>query len=516
MRIKTPVLRSINRLCTTTDFSNRRIADILTIAPNTVRYYREKFDEFNLKWKVVKDMDDDSFTSYFVRKKKLSKQKVMPDWSLIYERKSKNKYLTLEAIHKEYCAAYKENAYGYTQFTHYFRRYVKKLDISMRLHRYPGETMFVDFAGTLVPYKDPNRKGNILKAQIFVAVLGFSSYTFVYATRSQQSGDFIEAHVKAFEFFGGVTDSLIPDNLKSAVTKAGRDLVLQKTYQDMAEHYETQIFPARVRKPQDKAVAEQGVLFASRWIISELLERTFFSVEEINVAIAKLLFPLNERPMKNYKGSRKSRFESHEKETLKPLPNEPFRFLKCFAKQVVPSNYYVKVEGHFYSVPYGLAHDFVEAKISNNVVEIFHKNARVAVHQRSFDVGGFTADKNHFSPQHLAYANQSKQIFLDWAEGIGEATKKIIEMQYEGKSDTYSVANKTCSALKGLTAKYSVEEIEAACQKALSIAAPTITSIRSILRTGFYKVNQESISSQLPLPLHDNVRGADYYQTGDI
>jgi len=354
------------------------------------------------------------------------------------------------------------------------------------------------------------KTGEENKAQVFVACLGYSNYTFAWASKSQSLGDFIEAHIRSFEFFKGVPAVLIPDNLKSAVTRPGRDLVLNRSYQAMAQHYGTQIIPARVRKPQDKGKAEQAVLMVSRKIIAALRSYTFFSIAEINEAIAELLPKVNRRSLRNYSGTPETRSEA-DRQAQKPLPDQPFEFSEWVTKQKVAKDYHIKIHKHFYSVPFYLIGEYVEARVSQHLVEIFHLNKRVASHVRSHEEGGFTVDKNHMAPQHLAYANRDLEGFVKWAKDYGRATEAVIRAQYDGQPEHSMIAARACSKLQKLARTEELADYEAACQRAIDIASPTAKSIQSILRTGLFRLNRPDLEHQVHLPLHENVRGASYY-----
>lgn len=515
MSIPTNVLRELSRLFDNTNYSNRYIGKILGIAPNSVTHYRKRFIDLQMNHKSIVDLDDPALLALLQLRRGKSNDKVMPDYLSIHERKSKNKYLSLQLLWEEYRAEFKENAYCYAQFTHYYRQFLKKIDISLRLTHFPGEAMFVDYAGTLIPWTDIKTKQQH-KAQVFVAVLGHSNYTFVYASRSQKIEDWIQAHIEAFKFFGGVPEAVIPDNLKSAVTKAGPFPEINRSYSDSMTHYGTHILPSRVRKPQDKAKAEQGVLFATRWITAKLLEQQFFSLEEINTAIAELLPGLNQRSLRDYPGSRQSRFEENEKQALKPLPTMPYEYSAWQAPQKVPSDYHVKVLGHFYSVPFEKVGERVEIRVSQKVVEIFLHSKCIASHIRNHVEGGVTTNPQHLAPQHSAYQKQSIEHYLEWAAEFGEQTAAVVRAQYEGKRVDSMVANKACSQLQSLARLYDVVEFEAACARAVAIASPTVKSVRSILSTGLYKLEQTVKPVQGLLPLHDNVRGAGYYAQGGL
>jgi len=434
MGIKIDVLRNIGRLVCTSDLSNRKIADLLRVAPNTVGFYRRRIDGETLTWKMIESLDDLEFVSRLRLKRKRLAQKVMPDWKLIYERLMTNKHLTLEVLHEEYKGILKERAYGYSQFTFYYRKYLKKLNVSMKLRRYPGEVTQVDFAGTRIPWKDP-KTGKVQHAEIFVAVLPSSNYTFACAVSSQNSRDFITAHVKAFNFFGGVTECVIPDNLKSGVTRPGIDPAINQSYQDLADFYVFVVLPARVRKPKDKGSVESHVRLVSRRITAPLLERTFFSVDEINDAMQTLLPDLNAREMKDYGESRTSRFERLEKSKLRPLPVYPFEYFERTTPLSVSNQGYVKVLGHFYSVPFTLDSERVDPRVFDQKVEIYHNNVLVASHKRSHEKGESTTDKKHMHPKNAAFAGQGLLLFLDWAKNFGPYTEAVIQAQYKGKRD---------------------------------------------------------------------------------
>lgn len=505
-------LRELSRLLLSTNYSNRRISAMTEVAPNTAKLYRQRLIEEEIGLEQLLQLNDLQLLQRLTRVKGIHGEKVMPDWPELHERRRKNKYLTLALLHEEYQAEFGVRAYKYSQFTEYYRQYCKKIDVSMRLLHEPGEALYVDYAGKLIPWKDP-KTGSKYKAQVFISTMGYSGYLFMWASRSQNVEDWIQAHVRAFEFYGGLPQCVVPDNLKSAVISPYRTdnpLALNRNYQDMNRHYGVHIVPARVRKPQDKAKAEQGVLFGTRWITSRLLERQFFSLEEINTAIAELLPSLNERPLRNYPGSRQSRFEEIERAALRPLPVQPYEFGQWQAKQKVPKDYHVKVDGHFYSVPYSLVGEHVEPRLKVNTLELFHQGICVATHVRSHDVGGFTCLPGHMPTAHQAYAKQDKNHYLQWAQAFGASAIAVVESQYQGLSDRSIVANRACSNLRSIARLHETEDFELACARAIDISSPTVKSVQSILRTGLYKLNARQ-EAETKLPQHDNVRGASYY-----
>lgn len=514
MKLTTYVLREIIRLREVTTYSDRKIAEILGIAANTVGDYGRKIEKHKLSYAQAVSMSDEELIAKLMVVKGRDESKQMPDLPALDKRLKDNKHLTLQVAHEEYQAIYKENAYCYSQFTHFYRKYLKKIDVVMRQRHYPGEAMYVDYAGTIIPWIDQKNNGVKREAQIFIAVLGHSNKTFMMASRSQKLEDWIEAHNRALYYFGGVPEAVIPDNLKSAVTKPGPNLVLNRTYEEMARYYCFVIIPARVKKPKDKAKAEQGVLFATRWITARLLERTFYSIEEINQAIAELLPELNERPLRNYPGTRQSRFEEGDKRALASLPEHPFKFAVWVPAQKVGKDYHIRVYGHWYSLPFSLVGEEVEARVTHNMVEITHQNKRVATHQRQHEEGGFTTDRAHMAPSHKAYADQDLGGFVKWAKDFGPSTEAVVRAQFDKHHKHSMIARNACNNLRKLARLYDSADFEAACARAEEIASLTVKSVQSILRTGLYKLDDSELSTQHQLPVHDNVRGSSYYTQG--
>lgn len=504
--------REALRLIHQSNFSNNAIGKALGISPNTVKRCRAVSHEQTLDWETVQAMDDRELLDCFLRKRNRTSDKVMPDWSEI-QKLMQVKHQTLIQLWEEYQEQYKCNAYSYSQFTYHYRLFLKKVDVCMRQVHYAGETVFVDYAGKTIPYWD-NRTQEQKRAQVFVGVLGCSNYTFAWASASQKLPDWLEAHSKMFAFFGGVPATIVPDNLKSAVTVPGRNLMLNRSYQDLAEHYGCIVVPARVRKPQDKSKAEIGVKLITQWISIPLSRQQFFSLEEMNEAISELLVKFNQRPLKRLPGNRLSRFEELDKPVLKPLPREPYQFSEWTAEQKVGPDYHLLVRGHAYSVPFQLVGEKVSARISANMVELFCLNKRVATHVRNDLQGEATTDPNHRPASHQAYANLSFEHFLSWANRLGESVVSVVEAQFSGKPQHSLSARKACSQLQGLTKQYGETRLAKACQRALTIQSPTLKSIRSILQHNLDATVETLDSVKTQIPSHENVRGSDYYQGG--
>jgi transposase len=501
--------REILRLISKTDFSNRRIARLISVSPNTVKRYRDKVKE---SAHVIDDLlclDDHKLEESLKDTVSFMSDKRMPDWGYIHKQ-MQYRHQTLLRIWEDYCISNPQDAYSYSQFTYHYRKHTSKISLSMRQQHYAGEAVLVDYAGRTVEWTDMQTH-EVHKAQIFVAVMGCSNYTFAFASKSQKLEDWIDAHVKMYEFLGGSPQTVICDNLKSAVTKGGLFPTINRSYMECIKHYESVIDPARVRKPKDKAKAESGVLFICRWILAALSNHRFFSIDEINDAIAPLLDRFNERPFKDLPGNRKSRFEEFDKPELRPLPDSPFEYAEWVTKQKVRPDYHVLVQKHNYSVPFRLVSEIVEARVTTKVVEIFHLNKRIAVHPRSDVMGGQTTNPDHSPASHHAYASLTKVEFMKWALSIGPCAMEVVDKQFEHKADHSIPAKKACVQLKKLARIYTQERFENACLRALQICSPTATTVGSILKNHMDKVEGEEMPVQEQLPLHYNVRGAEYY-----
>lgn len=505
--------KEILRYVLTTDMSNRLIGRSLKVSHNTVGRYRTIAKNLNLKWDVLQDVSDNKITELVSVERKRLESKLMPDWEYIHKQ-MKMPNVTLHLLWEDYRFTCPKNSYSYSQFTHYFRKYVKKIDLSMRQNHKAGECIFVDFAGTTVLYFDAAT--NIeKKAQIFVAVMGCSNYTFACAVESQKIPDWIEAHNKMYAYIGGIPEIVVPDNLKSAVVKTGHDLTINRSYLEQSKYYGIAVVPTRVRKPKDKAKAENGVLIISRYILARLRHRKFFSVDDINKAIYELLWQLNEKPFKKLPGCRRSRFEELDKPLLKPYPGKPFEFAEWISKQKVNRDYHIRIYDHYYSTPFELVGEYVEARVTKNIVEILYSGRRIASHPRSYIVGGHTTIPVHQPKEHRQYSNLTPENLMAWARKIGPASVSAIEYQFKCRPHT-ALGLKPCSSLQKLAKEYGHEKFELACKRAEKIGSLTLTSIKSILRRRMAELYDEQAPLQMKLPLHQNVRGAKYYETQGV
>lgn len=504
-------IREILRMILTTDISNRQIAKLNNVSRTSVIKYRARLKDRQLGWPDIENSSDSGLVSLLRRMPQVASTVVQPDYAWVH-REMQHRGVTRLLLWEEYALANPGRAYSYSQFTHYYRQYLGRVDLVMRQSHRAGEVTFVDFAGRTLNWTNKTT-GEEHQAQLFVAVLGCSKLTFVYAVASQKLRHWIEAHNAMLRYFGGVTEILCPDNLKSAVTKAGPEPELNRTYREFAKHNDSVIVPARSGKPKDKALAELGVKLAYRWILARLRHRKFFSLDEINRAIAELLKAFNDRPFQKLPGCRRSRFEELDKPVLRPLPLEPFEYAEWTPPYKVGADYHVRINQHFYSVPHELVTRRVEGRVTNNVVEIFHDGRRVAAHSRCDEPGGHTTNPQHQPKAHRAFTNQKPALVRQWAKSIGPNALSVIEHQFETRRHDV-LALKACSSLQRLAKSYGQDRFEAACGRAIQICSPTPKSVKSILQHGLDAMDPRDRPVQVNLPLHENVRGAAYYSKG--
>ncbi len=500
--------KEILRLVTTTAMSSRHVARVFKKPHSTVRRYRKIVERLEIRWTDIEAMDDEGIARLLRGERNCFPQKRLPDYAHIHK-EMQVRHVTLQMLWEEYRLADPDDAYSYTQFTHYYRQHVKRLDVTMRQVRRAGERAYVDFAGATIPWRD-RATGEEHDAHVFVGALGASSYTFAYATASQSSADWIDANNRMLQFFGGAPQLIVPDNLKAAVIRPGREPEINRVYLEFARHYNLVIDPARPRRPRDKASAEMSVLLVSR-LVARLRHRKFFSLAEVNAAIAELLIILNNRPYKRIPGEcRRSRFEALDKPQLRPLPADLFEYAEWSGPMKVGLDYHVPVKGHHYSVPYTLVHAMVEARTGVNTVEVFHKGRRVASHVRSNDLGGHTTHCEHQPSNHRFHAERTPAHFLEWAATIGSAAVAAVEHQFTEKRHP-ALGVRACTTLEKLAKDHGAAHFEAACRRAKSIGSLTVTSIRSILRRKLNDLTDIDTPIQVALPLDHNVRGAQYY-----
>jgi transposase len=416
--------------------------------------------------------------------------------------------VTLQLLWDEYKAANPEG-FQYSWFCDSYRHWLGKVDVVMRQTHRAGEKLFVDYAGQTVPVIDP-QSGEVLDAQIFVAALGASNFTYAEATWTQRLPDWIGSHVRAFNYLGSVPAIVVPDNLKSAVHLAHRyEPELNPTYAEMGQHYGVAIIPTRSARPRDKSKVEVAVLVVERWILARLRNRQFFSLAELNAAIAELLELLNNRPFKKLPGTRRSTFESLDRPALQPLPATPYQYAE-WKKVRVNIDYHVAIDKHYYSVPYQLVKQQLEARITTNTVELLHKGKRVASHRRSYQPGRHTTVNAHMPKAHREYAEWTPQRLVRWARETGPATAKLVEVILTSRPHPQH-GFRACLGIMRLAKNYTTPRLEAASRRALAIGSCSYKSVESILKNGLDRKPLPATAIDTPAIEHDNLRGSDYY-----
>jgi transposase len=502
-------IRETLRLHHDSGLGQRPIARCLNISRTTVADYLHRAKVASLCWPLPEELTDQKlYNLLFPPAAPVpALDRPLPDCPYLHN-ELKRKGVTLMLLWEEYIAEH-PHGYRYSYFCDLYRTWARKLKISMRQTHKAGEKLFVDYAGHTLPIVNPHT-GEISEAQIFVAVLGASSYTFAEATLTQGLHDWLGSHTRAFAFFGGVPELVVPDNLKSAVSKPCRyEPDLNPSYQDLAEHYGTAVIPARVRKPKDKAKAEVGVQVVERWILAHLRKQTFFSLAEANTAIRSLLDDLNCRPFKKLPGCRKEAFEALDLPVLKPLPVEPYTFAQ-WKKVRSGIDYHVEIYGHYYSVPSQLRGQQLEARITADTVECFHQRKRVASHLRSAQKGRHTTVFAHMPQGHQSQADWTPERLIRWAAKTGPKTAAMTEAILASRQHAQQ-AFRSAMGLIQLAKVYTPERLEAACDLALEGGANSYKSVNSILKT---KLDQQPRQQTLPntTPIaHDNIRGGHYY-----
>ncbi len=396
------------------------------------------------------------------------------------------------------------------------RKGVRARKLSLRQGRRPGAKLFVEDSGDKPSVVDP-KTGEAREVELFVATLGASNLSYAEATWTQKLPDWTASHVRTFEFLGGVTKLVVPDQLRSAVSKPHRyEPELNRSYAELAEHYDTTVIPARPRKPKDKAKVEAAVLVVQRWILARLRHETFFSLAALNARIAELLVEFNLRPMQGYGGqSRRERFEMLDRPALQPLPTHRYVYAK-WSKARVNRDYHVDIEGHFYSLPFQLVGEVVETRCSAATVEVYCRDRRVAAHQRSVEVGGCTTLREHMPKAHQAHADQSPSRLIERAGRVGPRTQMLITDIFDHKRHPEH-GYRACVGILQLEKRYGAERLEAAAHRALLTGIRRCSQMETLLKNGLDRLGVAGLeeaeeSTQIE---HDNVRGAAYFAGGE-
>ena len=492
--------------------SHREIARALAVGAGTVHEVARRAGVAGITtWAAVEHLSEDELEAQLYPASSASKARPIADAAQLHL-ELRRPGVTLRLLHEEYAQA-NPNAYGYTQFVAHYRAWADTQRVTMRQVHTAGEKVFVDYAGKKPSIVDA-KTGERRQVELFVAVLGASNYTWAEATETQRIPDWIGSHVRLLEYLGGVPRLIVPDQLKSGVTTASRyDPTIQRTYEELAQHYSTAILPARPASPRDKAKVEGGVLIAERWILGRLRNVTCFSLDELNEQIAALLLDLNTRAMKRYGTSRRELFDKLDAPALAPLPMQRFTHGE-WSHAKVALDYHVRADHHDYSVPYRLVGEAIEVRTSAAIVEMYLRGKRVASHARSHERGGTTTSLDHMPMAHRKHAEQSVEEILAWSTQIGPHTKTLVERVLTDRPHPEH-GYRSCLGLRRLVKRYGPARVESACERALVFGARSYRHVESILQRQLDTQPLPTLTTsdaEAPAPLdHEQIRGPNYY-----
>ena len=507
-------IKEILRLKWEANLSARKIASSCSISHHTVAKILKAAEDAGVNWPLPEELDDAALENLlYPEQNKGMISRPEPDPEYVH-RELKRKHVTLMLLWCEYKQAHPDGLM-YSQFCERYRQWRGSLDISMHQNHKAGEKLFVDWAGGTFPIVD-RETGAISKAYLFLATLGASSYSYAEGFLSQDLPQWIAANIHAFYHFQGVTEIIVPDNLKTGVSKPNYyEPDINPTYQNMAEYFGTAIIPARVRRPDDKGKVEKGVQDAERWVLAALRNHTFFSLSEFNRAVMTKMAELNDKPFQKMDGSRRSLFEAIDRPALKPLPSQPYELAEWTKARVNVDCHVQGSDNNFYSVPYQLIKQVVELKVTASMMEIIFKGKRVALHRRALGKYLYVTEPSHLPKSHQQYLEWTPERIINWAGTVGPSTAALVTEIMSSKAHVEQ-GYRACLGVMRLAKSYPVERMEAAAKRALACRAISYKSFKSILEKG---LDQTKLPAPAPgvIIKHENIRGSAYYQQrGDL
>jgi transposase len=494
--------------------TQREIARSCAIGQSTVSDYVAAAEARGLRWADIADWSPSRLEEALLPPLATGAraQLPLPDFAAVQTELQRHKHLTLQLIWEEYRATHPDG-YRYSRFCELYQRWRRRQEVVLRQEHRAGEKLFVDYAGDTIAVHDP-ASGEVRTAQLFVAVLGASNYTFAEATWSQGLADWIGSHIRVFEYLQGVPAIVVPDNLKSGVTRPCRyEPGVNLTYEEMAQHYGVAVVPARVRKPRDKAKVEAGVLVVERWILAALRKRRFFSLGEVNAAIAELLVRLNDRPFRKREGTRRSLYETLDRPALRALPVERYAYGEWKIARV-NVDHHVEFDRHWYSVPYTLIQREVEIRATATTVEIFHRGVRVAAHARSAVPYRHTTVDAHRPKAHLRNTEWPPSRIVEWCGQIGPATAQVVERILASNRHPEQ-GYRSCLGVQRLGQQYPPARVEAAARRALALNVCSYRSLKAMLENHLDGQAPETPPAAPPPLDHPNLRGPGYYDSNE-
>ena len=498
-------IREVLRLRLGANLSYQAIKASTKISVGACQKLVKKAEALGLSWPLPDDMDDNQLARLFYpgSDTRVSSRFQVPDWAAIHQ-ELKGKGVTKQLLWEEYTQQYPNRCYSYSQYCDRYQHWCKQQKRSMRQHHKAGEKCFIDYCGPTLPIVC-SRTGEIREAAVFVAVLGASNFTYSEATWSQSLPDWLESHVRLFNYLGGTPKMLIPDNLKSGVNKACRyDPELNPSYQQLAAHYQVAVMPARPYKPKDKAKVEVGVQVVERWIMARLRHHTLFSLAEANQCIRALLEELNNKPFKQLPGSRRQAFEQLDKPALQPLPCQPYRYVEIKPVKV-NIDYHVCFEQHHYSVPHQYVGETLELHASESLISLYFRQQPITSHPRK-RYPGTTTQAAHMPKRHQKHHQWTPGRLKNWAQDIGPDVLTWVSHQLDIK-DHPEQAYRVCLGLLNLSRDYPTQRLNRACALANREGLLRLKQIKAILKSNRDQL-PEQVSLDIELPQdHENIRG---------
>jgi transposase len=498
------------RLRLTAELSNRKIALITGIGKTAVSKHVSRAMELGLDWPKIEAMPEEAIEALLYPAPKEPKPggPVIPDWDEV-AKELRRKGVTKQLLWEEYQEDRPGQAYSYSRYCELYASWKGDIEPVMRLEHTAGEKCFVDYAGHTLAVVDPET-GESRQAEVFVATLGASNYTFVDVTWSQKSEDFLASHQRAVEFFGGVPRIFVLDNLKSGVTKPDwYEPSLNRSYEDLINHLGAVAIPARVRKPRDKAKAENGVLQVERRVLAVLRDELIVGLEAARTRVMEELDKLNDRPFQKMAGSRSSVFAELDALALHPLPKT--RWVPTEWKPAkVHIDYHVEIERHLFSVPYQYIGEVLDVKVTPNLVEIFRNGRPVASHHRT--KARYTTKPEHMPSAHREHRKWNPPRVVATAKRIGPHTSELVDQLLSSKIHPEQ-GYRPCLGIVRLADKYDEDRLEAACRRALAYSSVSYKSVKSILEKGLDRIEEDEESLETPIK-HGNIRGQGAYARG--
>ena len=511
-RANVRIVRDVLKYHLDKGYSQRRIELVTGISRKTINRIIQTYKELGLPWPLPAELDDELLDHKFNPHKRLVDEKSnLLDLNYVDE-EMKKPGATLAELHVEWQSVDpEEHRLDYSTFCRKYRKWKKSQKLSMRSEARYGEAAYVDYSGKKVVIHDQD-SGEILTAEIFVGVLGGSQYVYAEASWSQRIVDFLGSHVNMFEYFGGVPQSIVPDNLKSAVIKAYRhDPTMNESYLQLCRYYGTTPWPARAGKPKDKPHVEMSVLLVQRWILFRLRNRKFFTMAELNRAIRELLEEFNHRKFQKRNGTRFSCWLAEEKPLLMPLPDQPYELAEWGKVRAGP-DYLVLIDEHRYSVPSEKRNQEFDYRLTQRFVELLQLGKSIVTHERSRKREKMTILPHHRPPAHAAVAGWTSEKALEWASKIGPATAGQLAALLDRVRGPYSGYRTTC-ALQAIAKSCGEQRMESVCSYAGENHVLGTARLRDILNKGLDLLERENSSSPATTLLeHKNIRGASYYE----